>query len=188
VSDGGSRPRGLVVVAGLGALALIGLVAVAAFVPLGRSDPGSAIVTGHPLVDEAAPPIELRSLDGEAVSLAALRGRPVLVNFWATWCLPCRDEFPLLADAYARHAPDGLEILGIVHDDSAENAAAFAQEMGAEWPMLADPEDQAWADYLGVAMPTSFLIDAEGVVRGASLGAFTDTGLEALLRKILPEA
>jgi hypothetical protein len=58
--------------------------------------------------------------------------------------------------------------------------------MGATWPMLEDPNDEAWLDYLGVAMPTSFFIDAEGVVRAASLGAFTETGLAALLETILP--
>lgn len=168
--------------------ALVLLVVAALVVPLGSSSPESVAVGGHPLVGDPAPAIELATLDGEAVSLAALRGRPVLVNFWATWCLPCRDEFPLLADAYARHADDGLEILGIVHDDTPEGARAFAADMGADWPILLDPDDVAWADYLGVGMPTSFFIDAEGVVRAASLGGFSEEGLAALLARILPRS
>jgi cytochrome c biogenesis protein CcmG/thiol:disulfide interchange protein DsbE len=180
-----SRRLAIVVVA-LGAFALIVLAAL--FVPLGSASPDSVAVSGHPLVGDAAPPIELATLDGDAVSLASLRGRPVLVNFWATWCLPCRDEFPLLAKTYAAHADDGLEILGIVHDDTAEGARAFAQDLGATWPILLDPDDVAWADYLGVGMPTSFFIDRDGVVRAASLGGFSEDGLEALLAKILPQA
>jgi cytochrome c biogenesis protein CcmG, thiol:disulfide interchange protein DsbE len=183
-----SRRRLAFLIAGLGAAALIALVVFALFVPLGASGPDSSTLGGHPLVGDPAPEIMLETLDGDTVSLASLRGRPVLVNFWATWCLPCRDEFPLLAAAYAEHADAGLEILGVVHDDTAEGARAFAQDMGATWPMLLDAEDVAWADYLGVAMPTSFFIDADGVVRAASLGAFRETGLDALLEKILTQS
>jgi cytochrome c biogenesis protein CcmG/thiol:disulfide interchange protein DsbE len=173
-------------VVALAALAVVVVVVLA--VPLGSTDPESVAVSGHPLVGEPAPAIELATLDGEAVSLTALQGRPVLVNFWATWCLPCRDEFPLLAAAYQEHADDGLEILGIVHDDTAEGSRAFAADMGATWPILLDPDDEAWADYLGVGMPTSFLIDPDGVVRAASLGGFSEEGLAALLAKILPQS
>lgn len=181
-----TRSRRLAIVAvALAALAFLVVVAVA--VPLGSSDPESVAVGGHPLVGDPAPAIDLATLDGEEVSLASLRGRPVLVNFWATWCLPCRDEFPLLAEAYRSHADDGLEILGIVHDDTADGSRAFAADMGATWPMLLDPDDEAWAAYLGVGMPTSFFIDREGVVRAASLGGFSEDGLTALLAKILPQ-
>ena len=93
---------------------------------------------GHPLVGQSAPEIDLATLDGERVTLSELRGRPVLVNFWATWCIPCRDEFPLMASAYEEYAADGLEILGIVHDDTADGARAFATDMGATWPILMD--------------------------------------------------
>jgi len=186
VPDQTTRRRLAIVVVALAALAFLVLVAVA--VPLGSTDTESVAISGHPLVGKPAPGIELATPDGEAVSLAALRGRPVLVNFWATWCLPCRDEFPLLAGAYAQHAEDGLEILGIVHDDTVDGARAFAADMGATWPILLDPDDAAWADYLGVGMPTSFFIDAEGVVRAASLGGFTEDGLTALLAKILPQS
>jgi cytochrome c biogenesis protein CcmG/thiol:disulfide interchange protein DsbE len=172
----------LIVATGAAAL----LVLVVLFVPLGRTDPERVVVGGHPLAGKAAPQFELATLDGEAVSLAALRGRPVLVNFWATWCLPCRDEFPLLAEAYRAHADDRLEILGIVHDDTADGARAFAADMGATWPIVLDPDDEAWADYLGVGMPTSFFIDTDGVVQAASLGGFSEDGLTALLARILP--
>ncbi len=148
----------------------------------------SVVVGGHPLFGQPAPEIDLVSLDGEQVTLSSLRGRPVLVNFWATWCGPCRDEFPLMVDAYSEHADAGLEILGVLHNDAAEGARTFAADKGATWPLLTDPDNVAWNDYLGVATPMSFFIDAHGIVRAFSLGGFTEAGLAAQLATILPGA
>jgi cytochrome c biogenesis protein CcmG/thiol:disulfide interchange protein DsbE len=180
------RPAATLLIVGLG-LAFIVLLFLL-LVPLGRidGDLDPLVVGGHPLVDQLAPEIDLATLDGGRMALSELRGRPVLVNFWATWCLPCRDEFPLMAAAYEEHVADGLEILGIVHDDTAEGARAFAGDLGATWPMLMDADDVAWRDYVGVGMPTSFFIDADGIIRAFSLGGFTEDGLAAQLRTILP--
>ena len=158
-------------------------------VPLGGDDAelDSEVVGGHPLYGEAAPEIDLETLDGERITLSSLRGRPVLINFWATWCTPCREEFDLMIEAYAEHAGADLEILGIIHDDAAEGARAFAADKGADWPMLLDPDDVAWNAYLGLGMPTSFFVDAEGIVRAFSLGGFTEEGLVRQLETILPD-
>jgi cytochrome c biogenesis protein CcmG/thiol:disulfide interchange protein DsbE len=169
------------------AVAAIALVAVVAFLPLGRSEPERVVVGGSPLFEKPAPEIDLATADGGRVRLSDLRGRPVLVNFWATWCIPCREEFPLMVQAYARHRSDGLEILGVLHDDSVEAARSFAAEHGATWPILDDAQDAAWRDYLGVGPPQSYFIDREGIVRAFSLGPFTETGLTAQLATILPE-
>ena len=93
-----------------------------------------------------------------------------------------------MVEAYAAHADAGLEILGIIVDDSVDGARAFAADQGATWAMLPDPDHIAWDDYLGVAKPSSFFIDADGVVRAFSLGGFTQDGLAAQLAKILPDA
>jgi cytochrome c biogenesis protein CcmG/thiol:disulfide interchange protein DsbE len=181
------RPAAALLIVGLG-LAVLALL-ILLVVPLGRTDGDvdSLVVGGHPLVDGPAPEIDLATLDGGRMALSGLRGRPVLVNFWATWCIPCRDEFPLMAAAYEEHAADGLEILGIVHDDTADGARAFARDMGATWPMLMDADDVAWRDYVGVGMPTSFVVDAAGIIRAFSLGGFTEDGLAAQLDTILPK-
>jgi cytochrome c biogenesis protein CcmG, thiol:disulfide interchange protein DsbE len=175
-----------------GALVIVLVALVIAFIPFGSPgsglDDGSTTVRGHPLVGQPAPEIDLTTLDGDRITLSSLRGQPVLINFWATWCLPCRDEFPLLASAYQEYADDGLEILGIIHDDTAAAAREFADDMGATWPMLIDADDVAWDDYTGVAMPTSLFVDPEGVVRAFSLGGFSETGLTAQLARILPAA
>jgi cytochrome c biogenesis protein CcmG/thiol:disulfide interchange protein DsbE len=180
------RPVAALLIVGAGLAAILLLVLL--FVPLGGDggESDATVVGGHPLLGQPAPEIDLLTLKGERVTLSELRGRPVLVNFWATWCIPCRDEFPLMAAAYEAHAADGLEILGIVHDDTADGARAFAADLGADWPMLMDANDVAWNDYVGVGMPTSFFVDRDGIVRAFSLGGFTEDGLAAQLETILP--
>jgi cytochrome c biogenesis protein CcmG/thiol:disulfide interchange protein DsbE len=169
------------------ALATVVLTAVVVLVPLTGSDPDEVTIGGHPLLGDPAPEIDLPTIEGDRkVSLTGLRGRPVLINFWATWCIPCREEFPLMVAAYEEHADDGLEILGIVHDDTVDGARAFAADMGATWPMLNDADDVAWEDYTGVGMPTSLFVDPDGIVRAFSIGPFTETGLAAQLARILP--
>ena len=188
-----ARPAtiGLILV---GAIALLALLFVLV-IPLGGSSPeaepgasaDSVAVGGHPLMGKTAPDIDLSTIDGDPVSLSELRGRPVLINFWATWCPPCREEFPLMVDAYADHADDGLEILGVMHQDFADGARDFAADMGATWPILEDPGDKAYGEYLVAGLPTSFFVDAEGIVRAFSLGGFSEDGLAAQLETILPE-
>lgn len=147
--------------------------------------PERIVVERSPLLDQPAPEFALESLDGGTVSLADYRGRPVIVNFWASWCVPCRDEFPLLRDARQRHAAEGLEILGIVHDDGPDAARDFAEEHGGDWPLLMDPDDEAWQAYGGVFLPITYFIDRQGVVRAVSYGPPPARVLEEQIEKIL---
>ena len=114
--------------------------------------------------------ISLATVDGRQVALSDYRGRPVIVNFWASWCVPCRDEFP----CWPRRAPAtrgrGLEILGVIHDDSSQSAAAFAATYDAQWPLLVDADDAAWNAYHGAFVPVSYFIDRAGIVRAVSYG------------------
>jgi cytochrome c biogenesis protein CcmG/thiol:disulfide interchange protein DsbE len=162
------------------------IIVLASKLNLGGAPQGSTIVVGRdPLMDRAAPEISLTTVDGRQVALSDYRGRPVIVNFWASWCVPCRDEFPLLAAARATHQAAGLEILGVIHDDSPQNAAAFAAGYNATWPLLDDANDDAWNAYHAAFVPVSYFIDRAGVVRAVSYGPPPSASLNGLLAKIL---
>lgn len=156
-------------------------------VDLGRPRPSAStiVVGGSPLLGELAPDFTLSTLDGQQLSLSDFRGRPVMVNFWASWCGPCKEEFPLFRDARQRHAADGLEIVGIVHDDAAQSALAFAEAEDAQWPMVSDPDDTAWRAYFGVALPITFYIDRAGIVRAVAFGPPPSRSLEEQIALIL---
>ena len=132
----------------------------------------------------AAPDFTLTSLDGETMSLSDYAGQPVLVNFWASWCPPCRDEFPALVRAYEAHAADGLEILGVTYNDQPDLARQFVEESEAEWPILSDPDHVAWDAFSPVGPPTSYFIDADGVVQRVHIGAVNDEQLASHLTAI----
>ncbi len=102
--------------------------------------------------------------------MSSLRGRPVIVNFWASWCVPCRDEFPLLRDELAKHNPDGLQIIGVIFKDSADPARSFATSFGIGWPSVLDPDGKIAAAYRVVAPPQSYFIDRKGVLRSIQIG------------------
>lgn len=182
--------------AGTVTMSLLALVLVALNLGLGAApaaptdSPGAIattfVVGGGPLQGKPAPAIALLDESGHPVSLGDYRGRPVIVNFWASWCGPCKEEFPLLAAARVRYAAQGLEVLGIVYNDSASGAAAFMAAEGATWPMLLDPGKAAATAYGVLLVPESFYIDTTGVVRTLSYGPPPASGIDALIGQILP--
>lgn len=164
---------------------LIVIVAATFSISLGRPSPSIIVVGGSPLLDQPAPDFSLATADGGTVTLSSLRGRPVIVNFWASWCIPCREEFPLLVSAYDRYSGDGLEILGIIHDDEPSAAAEFADSYGATWPLLLDPDDVAWEAYRGSLLPVTYYIDRAGIIRAVSFGAPPSGYLDDQIEKII---
>ena len=135
---------------------------------------------------DAAPAIAATSLDGSFVSLAALRGRPVIVNFWGPSCVPCRDEFPLFKEKLAEHAADGLAIVGVLMGDPPEPARDFIAEFDATWPTVDDPDGALRIAYRVVARPMTYFIDADGIVRAKQVGQTTDVLFERAYGKIAP--
>jgi cytochrome c biogenesis protein CcmG/thiol:disulfide interchange protein DsbE len=130
-------------------------------------------------VGSPAPDFSSTGLEGNRLHLSSVEG-PVLVNFWASWCTPCRDEFPRLASVHGR----GVTVVGVVFRDSAESARAFARDQGAAWPMVVDPRQQVASAY-GVALkpgiPVTFALDARHVVRARHLGPLSSTDVQRLL-------
>ncbi|HET7678096.1 MAG TPA: TlpA disulfide reductase family protein [Candidatus Limnocylindrales bacterium] len=138
-----------------------------------------------PLLDKPAPPIDLLDLDGRRVRLADLAGRPVIVTFWGSYCIPCREEFPLLAEVQRRPAARDLAILAVVFKDSPDAARDFMARYGATWPALLDPGERVAAAYGVLVPPMTFYIDRSGVVRALSYGPPPRDALETYLARIL---
>ncbi len=136
-------------------------------------------------IGSSAPGFSLTDLDGTQVSLAALRGHPVIVNFWASWCGPCIEEFPLLQQAATEHAADGLVVVGIVFSDRADAARSFMARMGARWPTAMDPGGSVAARYGIYAPPDTFFIDRNGVIAGRQIGQLSQQDLNRQLDTIL---
>ena len=139
-----------------------------------------------PLIGRPIPDFSLTSIDGRVVTADSLRGRPLLVNFWASWCIPaCVDEHPVLIDAERRHG-DELVIVGILYDDTPDGARAFLDRYGdGGWMHLLDPGGRVAIEFGVTGPPESFLVDAEGVIRFKHSGPLTPDVLEPELAELL---
>ena len=113
----------------------------------------------------SAPQFDLARLDtGEAVSMAGLRDRVVLINFWATWCKPCEDEMPAMERLYRELRPEGFELLAISVDDSPEPVRSFRDRLGLSFPILMDSRQDVAELYQAFRFPESLLVDRDGTV------------------------
>ena len=112
---------------------------------------------------QAAPDFQLQALDGNNMKLSDLRGKAVLLNFWATWCGPCKIEMPWFVELQKQYGPQGLQIVGVAMDDSStEDITKFVKEMGVNYPILLGKESVGQS-YGGVGvLPTTFFIDRDG--------------------------
>jgi peroxiredoxin len=126
----------------------------------------TALAAAAPLAPTAtAPDFTLRTLDGQKLRLGEQRGRVVLVNFWATWCGPCRQEMPHLNKLYEKYKSSGFVLLGVNVDDDASQAAGVANRLGVTFPVLPDSDKRVSRQYDLSAMPSTVLIDRDGRVR-----------------------
>lgn len=148
--------------------------------------PADDATTGGPLVGKTAPDFTLQSLDGPELRLSSLKGRPVVVNFWASWCVPCREEAPLFRDLSARQAPGtGLAVVGVLFQEPREDAArTFIQEYALAYPNLRDPKARTAINYGVAGIPETVFIDAKGVIRHVDRGGLDRARLNVGLEKI----
>ncbi len=133
--------------------------------------PGQAPVPG-----KTAPDFQLESLDGESISLDGLRGKPVLLNFWATWCGPCRHEMPFLQEVFEDEewTKRGLVILAVNLGETAPAVRKFMEANRLSFTVLLDTEGRVGTLYNTAAIPTTFFIDNGGIIRDMQRGAFIE--------------
>lgn len=169
----------------LAALLVATLLGAALLVGCTGTPGGSAKPAGNAAPGDPAPTLAGTSLDGAALDIKAFRGRPVVVNFWASWCIPCRDEFPLFRDELGLHHADGLAVIGVVFNDDDAAARSFLSKFGATWPSLTDPASTHASDWRVVAPPQTYFIGRDGVIRSRQIGEVTKVDFERQLAAIL---
>jgi peroxiredoxin len=151
------------------------------------ADPATpAISSDAPAKGQTAPDFSLRAASGENVALAGLRGKVVLVNFWATWCGPCKQELPAIDAVARRYAARGFVVLGVdAGGDQDSDVESFARKQALSFPLLEDSTGVTAARYRLLGVPTSFLVDANGVVRTVHPGPYKQSELDHAVRALL---
>ena len=138
-----------------------------------------------PVVGSAAPDFTAAYLEDQgALKLSSLRGKPVLLNFWASWCPPCKDEAPLLEDAYAEYRDD-VEFVGIDIRDARDDAIEFVETYGVTYPQVRDEALRIYTQYGLTGQPESFFIDQDGIVVQHVKGPLTESSLYQYLEVLV---
>ena len=133
-----------------------------------------------------APDLRLESLDGRQVSLADYAGQVVLLNFWATWCPPCKEEIPAIERAYVAHRDEGFMVLGINEGEALEIVQTFASELGITYPVLIDKRGDVAAQYRRRGLPLTLIVGRDGVIQVRHEGYLTAGQLDKYLSGLLP--
>ncbi len=137
-----------------------------------------------------APNFTLENQAGELVTLSDLRGQVVMINLWASWCLPCREEMPAIDQVYRRRAADGFVVLAVnsTVQDSEEAAVTFAESLGLTFPTLFDRDGTVSRSYQLLALPTSFFVDRRGIIREVVTGGnLSESLIESKIEALLAE-
>ena len=163
---------------------IIVFVAVVAFISLMSYGLLTARGSG-PLSEGPAPPFTLSLLEGGELSLGSLRGQMVVVNFWASWCPPCRDEAPVLARVWQAYRDKGVAFVGIAYRDTAVKAQAFLDEFGITYPSGLDTYSGIARAYRIQGVPETFFITRDGHIAGVHIGPITEAKLTAVLNDLL---
>lgn len=169
--------RTVLIVGAIIGAALLGVL----FLSLGK-DP-SAI--DSPLIGRAAPPFALKAVgSGQTLDLTALRGRPVVINFWATWCGPCYEEHPTLVEN-ARALGSQVQFVGVVFNDTEDKIQAFLRERGTAYPTLLDEQGKTAIAYGVGGVPETFFVNRQGTIVAKYSGPMTTELLQSYVQKVL---
>lgn len=144
------------------------------------------------LVGEEAPVASGQTLSGDSLSLADLRGEVVVLNFWASWCVPCRAEHGVLRRVERAYGGDGVQVVGVVYQDGRDAAVRFMERLGGEWPSLVDPGSRIAIDFGVYGVPETYFISPDGTVARKHVGPVTwdmvRSTVDSLLADTGPEA
>lgn len=138
-------------------------------------------------VNQPAPDLTLQDLDGNLVSLSDYRGEVILLNNWATWCPPCKEEMPEFNQYYNSYKDQGFQVIAVEAGDPEQQVRAFVEENGIDFIILLDPENLSLKTYQNQSLPNSFVIDREGNLRLAWTGAINLATLEQYVTPLLEE-
>ena len=153
-----------------------------------RHSPDGITASGPNMTGQVAPDFALQSLDNKTVHLSDFRGKAVLLNFWATWCQPCKIEMPWFADLQKQYATEGLQVIGVAMDEaSPEDIGKFAKDLGVNYPVLVGKEEVGDA-YGGVQfLPATFYIGRDGKVVEKVFGLKGRGEIESAIKKALAQ-
>ncbi|HEX4834877.1 MAG TPA: TlpA disulfide reductase family protein [bacterium] len=180
-----------VVLGGVAAVAVVrGWLAPLQILPPPPSLPsGNGVLVGHPAPDFTLPSLSPSAATGAAstgaLALRSLRGKPVLLNFWASWCAPCRAEMPLLVRLYKVYGPRGVVFVGVNVEDEAADARRFMAQYHMDFPVVRAPDHKIMTAYGLVGLPTTVFIGPDGVIRGSEVGGFIGPDGEKALTRML---
>ncbi|MDA8038210.1 MAG: TlpA disulfide reductase family protein [Actinomycetota bacterium] len=165
---------------------LVGAVGILLVAVLATRQPASLVLADSPLLGRPAPAIDATSFSGRQVRLSSMRGRFVLVNFFAPWCLQCQEEAPQL-EAFLYTRPGGAltGVLGVLYGDTLADGKAFQSAEGATWPSVVDPAGMIASRYGVGSLPRSFLVDPSGRIVECIVGAVTAAELDHLVLRQL---
>ncbi len=136
-------------------------------------------------VGESAPSFTLVDLEGNQVSLSDFRGKTVFVNFWATWCPPCRAEMPEIEAVYQEYKDKGVVVIGVDILEPEDVVRQYVQQGGYSWTFVLDTSGEMAGNYKVTAIPTSFFIDREGIIQAVNIGAMTKRAMEIKLAEAM---
>lgn len=139
-----------------------------------------------PITGAPAPDFTLTDTQGGSITLSSYLGKPILVNFWATWCEPCRIEMPAIEAAYQKHKSQGLTVLAVDSDESLQEVVDFGNSLNLTFTLLLDPGNSVNDLYRIRAYPSSFFIGTDGAVVAMQIGTMNEAQLAENLTKILP--
>ncbi len=164
---------------GLLAVALAGILVIQSCTPSSPAvESGRQETTVGVKVGELAPDFTLTDLDGNSVTLSEYRGKVVFINFWATWCPPCRAEMPEIEAVYQEYKDKGVVVIGVDILEPEDVVRQFVEQGGYNWIFVLDATGAVSDDYKITAIPTSFFIDREGIIQVVKIGAMTKRAME----------